>query len=61
MSLQLSLGVAIVALGLFRLLASEHYPSDLMGGYLAGGLALIAIVWLYRRMRDRLVPGFAGN
>ena len=51
--LQLLLGLPIMILGVFRLLASEHWPSDLLGGYLAGALALIAIVWLYRWMRER--------
>ena len=48
---QLLLGLMIIILGVFRMFASEHWPSDLVGGYLAGGLALIAIIWLYRRLR----------
>ncbi len=51
--LQLLLGLAIVTLGVFRMLAGEHWPSDLAGGYMAGALALFAIIWLYRRLRDR--------
>ena len=51
--LQLSLGLAIVPLGVFRLLAGAHWPSDLAGGYMAGALALFAIIWLYRRLRQR--------
>ena len=51
--LQLLLGLAIVPLGVFRMLAGEHWPSDLAGGYMAGALALFAIIWLYRRLRDR--------
>ena len=51
--LQLLLGLAIVTLGVFRILAGEHWPSDLAGGYMAGALALFAIIWLYRRLRDR--------
>ena len=46
---QIMLVLLIITLGVFRVLASEHWPSDLVGGYLAGGLALIAIIWLYRR------------
>ncbi len=51
--LQLLLGLAIVPLGVFRMLAGEHWPSDLAGGYLAGTLGLFAIIWLYRRLRPR--------
>lgn len=51
--LQVSLGLAIVPLGAFRILAGEHWPSDLAGGYMAGALALFAIIWLYRRLRQR--------
>ena len=51
--LQLSLGMAIVLLGLFRMLAGEHWPSDLVGGYMTGALALIAIIWAYRKLRQR--------
>ena len=51
--LQLLLGLAIVQLGVFRMLAGAHWPSDLAGGYMAGALALLAIIWLYRRLRQR--------
>ena len=51
--LQLALGMAIVLLGLFRMLAGEHWPSDLVGGYMTGALALIAIIWAYRKLRRR--------
>ncbi len=51
--LQLLLGLAIVPLGVFRILAGEHWPSDLAGGYMAGALALFAIIWLHRRLRQR--------
>ena len=49
--IQVALGIVIVLLGAFRLLAGEHWPSDIVGGYMAGALALIGIVWLYRRVR----------
>ncbi len=53
--LQLLLGLAIVPLGVFRMLAGAHWPSDLAGGYMAGALALFAIIWLYRRLRQRRI------
>ncbi|HIM62182.1 MAG TPA: phosphatase PAP2 family protein [Dehalococcoidia bacterium] len=51
--IQVALGVAIVLLGLFRLLAGEHWPSDVVGGYMGGALALAAIIWLHRWVRER--------
>ena len=50
--LQLTVGMAIVLLGLFRMLAGEHWPSDLVGGYMTGALTLIAIIWAYRKPRQ---------
>ena len=49
-TLQLFMGAVIVTFGVFRVLASEHWPSDLVGGYLVGGIALIGIVWMYKRL-----------
>lgn len=51
--LQILLGIMIVTFGVFRILAGEHWPSDVVGGYLTGGLALFAIIWLYRILRER--------
>ena len=50
-AVQMALGVVIALLGLFRMLAGEHWPSDIYGGYLAGGLMLVAVIWVYRRLR----------
>ncbi len=52
-AVQLTLGVVIVLLGLFRMLAGEHWPSDIYAGYMAGGLTLIVVIWVYRRLRGR--------
>ncbi len=49
--LQLALGGVILLLGLFRMLAGEHWPSDLVGGYMAGALALWVVIWAYRRVQ----------
>ena len=51
--LQAALAAAIIALGIFRLLAGEHYPSDVLAGWLAGALSLLAIIVLHRRLRFR--------
>ena len=55
--LQLFLAGVILLLGLFRMLAGEHWPSDLIGGYMAGALALWVVIWAYRRVRRRWVTG----
>ena len=55
--LQLALGGVILLLGLFRMLAGEHWPSDLVGGYMAGALALWVVIWAYRRVRKRQGTG----
>ena len=52
LGLQVSLGIAIVPLGVFRILAGEHWPSDLAGAYMAGALALFAIIGLYRTLQQ---------
>ena len=51
--LQAALTAAIIALSIFRLLAGEHYPSDVLAGWLAGALSLLAIIALHRRLRFR--------
>ena len=51
--LQAALTAAIIALSIFRLLAGEHYPSDVLAGWLAGTLSLLAIIALHRRLRFR--------
>ena len=51
--LQAALTVAIIALSIFRLLTGEHYPSDVLAGWLAGALSLLAIIALHRRLRFR--------
>lgn len=60
-TLQIALALAIAALGIFRLLAGEHYPSDVLAGWLAGALALLVIVTLHRRTGRRLGSGQAGS
>ena len=52
-AVQLALGLVIVLLGLFRMLAGEHWPSDIYAGYMAGGLALVVVIWVYRWLRGR--------
>ena len=51
--LEAALTAAIIALGIFRVLSGEHYPSDVLAGWLAGTLSLLAIIALQRRLRFR--------
>ena len=48
--LQAALALAIIALGIFRILSGEHYPSDVLAGWLAGALSLLTIIAVHRRL-----------
>lgn len=44
----------ILMIGLSRIYLGVHYPSDVIAGYCAGGFWLIAAIWLYRFVMDRI-------
>ena len=47
-------GIAIVLLiGISRIYLGVHYPSDVIGGYLASGTWLTASIWFYQRRMER--------
>jgi undecaprenyl-diphosphatase len=51
------LSVCLVAsIGISRIYLGVHYPSDVLGGYLASCFWLTATVWLYQKLR---FPGAA--
>jgi undecaprenyl-diphosphatase len=47
--------VLILLIGISRVYLGVHWPSDVVGGYLVGGLILAVLVLLHRRARD--APG----
>lgn len=46
--------VMILAIGISRVYLGVHYPSDIIGGYLASGLWVTAVIWLYPRYREKV-------
>lgn len=53
-SLVVVLGVLVIMLmGMARIVVGEHWPSDVLGGYLWGGATLLALIALYWRIAER--------
>jgi undecaprenyl-diphosphatase len=44
-------GVLLVLIGLSRVYQGAHWPSDVVGAYLAGGAWLMLMIEVYRRLK----------
>jgi undecaprenyl-diphosphatase len=50
------LGAPVLFVGLARIYQGEHWASDVLGGYLLGGLALAAVIRFYGWGKGREDP-----
>ena len=51
-SLQIGLGALILAMGASRVYLGVHWPSDVIGGFLFGAVALMGLIALRNRVED---------
>lgn len=54
--LVLASSALILAIGTSRIYLGVHYPSDILGGYLASAFWLSASIWIYQSVRDYGIP-----
>ena len=47
-------GLMILAIGTSRIYLGVHFPSDIIGGFLASGLWVAAVIWFYQRYKEKL-------
>ena len=52
-AIQIVLALLIMAVGASRVYLGVHYPSDVLGGYLFGGMALLGLVWVRNWFANR--------
>lgn len=51
--LQAGLVLLIMAMGASRVYLGFHWPSDVLGGYLFGGVAVVELIWLRNRLVNK--------
>lgn len=49
----------IIAIGTSRIYLGVHYPSDIIGGYLASGFWIVTIIWMLQRYQVRYFSSLA--
>lgn len=45
--------VMILGIGISRVYLGVHYPSDILGGFLASGLWITAVIWFFQRCMEK--------
>jgi undecaprenyl-diphosphatase len=48
-----TLGLLIAVIGVSRVYLGAHWPSDVLGAYLAGGIWLMLMIETYRRLKEK--------
>lgn len=53
--------LAMLDMGLSRIYRGAHWPSDVLGAYLLGGLALVIVIRLYERLAAPILGRYLGR